>query len=149
MLFVDLDDFKVVNDTMGHGVGDELLVAVAARLAASVRQSDTAARLGGDEFALLIDDAADPEAVDAFAERIVAAFTEPFTLSEAKVLATATVGVATSRGQRRRGRAAAARGPGPVRGEGGGQAALAALPAGADQRDAAGGGRSRPRSRTP
>jgi diguanylate cyclase (GGDEF)-like protein/PAS domain S-box-containing protein len=97
VLFVDLDDFKVVNDTMGHGVGDELLVAVAARLAAAVRQSDTAARLGGDEFALLIDDAADPDAVDAFAERIVAAFTEPFTLTEAKVLATATVGVATSK----------------------------------------------------
>ena len=96
VLFVDLDDFKVVNDTMGHGVGDELLVEVAARLAASVRESDTAARLGGDEFALLIDDAADPDAVDAFAERIVAAFTEPFTLTEAKVLATATVGVATS-----------------------------------------------------
>jgi len=96
VLFVDLDDFKVVNDTMGHGVGDELLVAVAARLASSVRASDTAARLGGDEFALLIDDAADAEAVDAFAERIVAAFSEPFTLSEAKVLATATVGVATS-----------------------------------------------------
>ena len=96
VLFVDLDDFKVVNDTMGHGVGDELLVEVAARLAASVRASDTAARLGGDEFALLIDDAAGPDDVDAFAERIVAAFTEPFTLSEAKVLATATVGVATS-----------------------------------------------------
>jgi len=96
VLFVYLDDFKVVNDTMGHAVGDELLVAVAARLAAAVRQSDTAARLGGDEFALLIDDAADADAVDAFAERIVAAFTQPFTLSEAKVLATATVGVATS-----------------------------------------------------
>jgi len=96
VLFVDLDDFKIVNDTMGHSVGDELLVEVAARLAASVRQSDTAARLGGDEFALLIDDAADADDVDAFAERIVAAFTEPFTLSEAKVLATATVGVATS-----------------------------------------------------
>jgi diguanylate cyclase (GGDEF)-like protein/PAS domain S-box-containing protein len=96
VLFVDLDDFKIVNDTMGHSVGDELLVAVAARLAASVRASDTAARLGGDEFALLIDDAADPDDVDAFGERIVAAFGEPFTLSEAKVIATATVGVATS-----------------------------------------------------
>jgi diguanylate cyclase (GGDEF)-like protein/PAS domain S-box-containing protein len=96
VLFVDLDDFKMVNDTMGHDVGDELLVEVAARLAAAVRQSDTAARLGGDEFALLIDDAAGPEDVNAFAERIVAAFAEPFTLSEAKVLATATVGVATS-----------------------------------------------------
>jgi diguanylate cyclase (GGDEF)-like protein/PAS domain S-box-containing protein len=96
VLFVDLDDFKVVNDTMGHSVGDELLVEVGARLAASVRTSDTAARLGGDEFALLIDDAADPEAVEAFAERIMAAFAEPFTLSGASVLAAATIGVATS-----------------------------------------------------
>ncbi len=96
MLFVDLDDFKVVNDTMGHGVGDELLTAVAGRLAAAVRPSDTAARLGGDEFALLIDDAPDTDAVEAFAERIVAAFTEPFPLSDAEVIATATVGVATS-----------------------------------------------------
>ena len=96
VLFVDLDDFKMVNDTMGHSVGDELLVAVAARLAGAVRESDTAARLGGDEFALLIDDAAGPEAVDAFAERIVTAFTQPFTLSGASVLASATVGVATS-----------------------------------------------------
>jgi diguanylate cyclase (GGDEF)-like protein len=96
VLFVDLDDFKVVNDTMGHAIGDELLVAAATRLASVIRASDTAARLGGDEFALLIDDAPDPEAVDAFAERIVAAFTEPFTLQEAKVLAAATVGVATS-----------------------------------------------------
>ncbi len=96
VLFVDLDDFKVVNDTMGHAVGDELLVAAAARLASVIRASDTAARLGGDEFALLIDDAPDPDAVDAFAERIVAAFGEPFTLRDAKALAAATVGVATS-----------------------------------------------------
>ena len=96
MLFVDLDDFKVVNDTMGHGSGDELLTAVAGRLSASVRPSDTAARLGGDEFALLIDDAPDTEAVEAFAERIVAAFAEPFRLGDAEVIATATVGVATS-----------------------------------------------------
>jgi predicted signal transduction protein with EAL and GGDEF domain len=85
-----------VNDTMGHGTGDELLAAVAGRLAASVRPSDTAARLGGDEFALLIDDAPDGETVEVFAERIVAAFTGPFTLSDAEVIATATVGVATS-----------------------------------------------------
>ncbi|MGH2926766.1 MAG: putative bifunctional diguanylate cyclase/phosphodiesterase, partial [Solirubrobacteraceae bacterium] len=97
VLFVDLDDFKVVNDTMGHDAGDVLLVGVADRLAASVRQTDTAARLGGDEFALLIDDAADTGAVDAFAERIVAAFSEPFTLRRATVLTAATVGVATSR----------------------------------------------------
>jgi diguanylate cyclase (GGDEF)-like protein len=96
MLFVDLDDFKVVNDTMGHGSGDELLTAVAGRLAAAVRPSDTAARLGGDEFALLIDDALDTEAVEAFAQRIMAAFAEPFRLADSEVIATATVGVATS-----------------------------------------------------
>ena len=96
MLFVDLDDFKVVNDTMGHGSGDELLTAVAARLGASVRPSDTAARLGGDEFALLIDDAPDTEAVEESADRIVTAFAEPFRLTDAEVIATATVGVATS-----------------------------------------------------
>ena len=96
MLFVDLDDFKVVNDTMGHGSGDELLTAVAGRLRASVRPSDTAARLGGDEFALLVDDAPDTDAVEAFADRIVAAFGEPFRLGDAEVLATVTVGVATS-----------------------------------------------------
>ena len=71
MLFVDLDDFKVVNDTMGHSVGDELLVAAAARLAEPVRESDTAARLGGDEFALLIGNVEDTAAVEAAAERVV------------------------------------------------------------------------------
>jgi diguanylate cyclase (GGDEF)-like protein len=96
VLFVDIDDFKVVNDTMGHSLGDELLAGVAKRLAAVVRQTDMAARLGGDEFALLIEDAADVAAVESFAERIVRAFTEPVVLSDAEVLASVTVGVATS-----------------------------------------------------
>jgi diguanylate cyclase (GGDEF)-like protein/PAS domain S-box-containing protein len=96
VLFVDLDDFKVVNDTMGHAVGDELLAGVARRLSAVARESDTAARLGGDEFALLIENLADPAAVEAFADRVVAAFSEPFELSAGSVLAGATVGVATT-----------------------------------------------------
>jgi diguanylate cyclase (GGDEF)-like protein/PAS domain S-box-containing protein len=96
VLFVDLDDFKVVNDTKGHSVGDELLVAAAARLSALVRESDTAARLGGDEFALLIGTAEDAAAVEAAAERIVIAFTEPFTLAGGLVTTTVTVGVATT-----------------------------------------------------
>jgi diguanylate cyclase (GGDEF)-like protein/PAS domain S-box-containing protein len=96
VLFVDLDDFKVVNDTKGHSVGDELLVAAAARLSALVRESDTAARLGGDEFALLIGTAEDAAAVEAAAERIVVAFTEPFTLATGLVTTTVTVGVATT-----------------------------------------------------
>jgi len=103
VLFVDLDDFKIVNDTMGHGAGDELLQAVAARLVAAVRKSDTAARLGGDEFALLIDDAPDVEAVESSAERILAALDQPVRLSglspgnpQSSVLCPASVGVATS-----------------------------------------------------
>jgi len=99
VLFVDLDDFKVVNDTMGHGAGDQLLIAIASRLVSAVRMSDTAARLGGDEFALLIDDAPDIEAVESAAERILEAFAEPVAIPGkvgSSVLAAASVGVATS-----------------------------------------------------
>ena len=96
MLFVDLDDFKVVNDTLGHSVGDELLVEAAGRLHQLVRGSDTAARLGGDEFALLIGNAKDTAAVEAAAERVVSAFAEPFALATGLVTSTVTVGVATT-----------------------------------------------------
>jgi diguanylate cyclase (GGDEF)-like protein/PAS domain S-box-containing protein len=96
VLFVDLDDFKVVNDTMGHGVGDELLVATAVRLFSMIRECNTAARLGGDEFALLIANAPDSAAVEAAAERVVRAFAEPLVLASGAVLATVTVGVATT-----------------------------------------------------
>ena len=96
VLFVDLDDFKVVNDTKGHSVGDELLVAAASRLAALVRESDTAARLGGDEFAVLIGNAESIAAVEATADRIVDAFREPFTLSAGLITTPVTVGVATT-----------------------------------------------------
>jgi diguanylate cyclase (GGDEF)-like protein/PAS domain S-box-containing protein len=96
VIFVDLDDFKVVNDTMGHSVGDELLIAAGVRLSGVVRESDTVARLGGDEFALLVEDAASGAIAESFAEHIVRAFGEPFTLSGGSVIATATVGVATT-----------------------------------------------------
>jgi diguanylate cyclase (GGDEF)-like protein/PAS domain S-box-containing protein len=96
VLFVDLDDFKVVNDTKGHSVGDELLVAAAGRLATVSRSGDTAARLGGDEFALLIVDDADVIAMEAAAERVVKAFSEPFALAGGLVTCSASVGVATT-----------------------------------------------------
>jgi diguanylate cyclase (GGDEF)-like protein/PAS domain S-box-containing protein len=97
MLFVDLDDFKLVNDTLGHGVGDELLVAAGKRLSSVVRDADTAARLGGDEFAVLIENVPDVAAVETFAERIVDAFSVPFMLASGTAMATATVGIATTR----------------------------------------------------
>ncbi len=96
VLFIDLDDFKVINDTMGHSVGDELLVAAGMRLSALTTGRGAAARLGGDEFGLLIEDAADGAAVENLAEAIVLAFQEPFTLAIGSAIATATVGVATS-----------------------------------------------------
>ncbi|HTU76040.1 MAG TPA: bifunctional diguanylate cyclase/phosphodiesterase [Trebonia sp.] len=96
VLFVDLDDFKIVNDTMGHAVGDELLTGVAERLSSVTRKSDTAARFGGDEFALLIESLPDAGAAEAFADRVITAFTEPFELSAGSVLAGATVGVSTT-----------------------------------------------------
>jgi diguanylate cyclase (GGDEF)-like protein/PAS domain S-box-containing protein len=97
VLFLDLDDFKVVNDTMGHAVGDELLVAAADRINGLLRASDTAARFGGDEFALLAEHLADPSDADKLAERVVAAFGEPFMLGSGALIATASVGVATTR----------------------------------------------------
>jgi diguanylate cyclase (GGDEF)-like protein/PAS domain S-box-containing protein len=97
VLFIDLDDFKLVNDTLGHAAGDQLLTGVARRLSALVRESDIAARLGGDEFALLVGDGADEEAVEAAAARVVSAFAEPFLTSEGPVTTSVTVGVATTR----------------------------------------------------
>lgn len=97
VLFVDLDDFKVVNDTMGHAVGDELLAAVGQRLSGIARPADTAARLGGDEFAILIEHLPDAAAAEVFAERVVQAFSTPFVLDIGPVMVKATVGIATTR----------------------------------------------------
>ena len=94
LLLIDLDDFKDVNDTKGHGVGDELLVAVADRLRAVLRPDDLAARLGGDEFAVVITDLAGAAEADGLARRIDSAFREPFELAEATLSTTASIGVA-------------------------------------------------------
>jgi len=98
VLFLDLDGFKTINDSLGHGRGDELLVAVGQRLAGTLRAGDTAARLGGDEFAVLADALdAEHEAV-LVAERIVDALRAPFALAGQDVTVRASVGVATARG---------------------------------------------------
>jgi diguanylate cyclase (GGDEF)-like protein/PAS domain S-box-containing protein len=96
VLFVDVDEFKVVNDIHGHGVGDELLVALSLRLQTTVRASDTAARVGGDEFALLVEGSATPAGVEKFTEHVMTVFAEPFRLSVGPVSAYASVGVATT-----------------------------------------------------
>jgi diguanylate cyclase (GGDEF)-like protein/PAS domain S-box-containing protein len=96
VLFLDLDRFKVVNDGLGHHVGDELLVAVAARLRACVRETDTVARFGGDEFAILLDDIGAVETAVRAAERIQAALTAPVSLSGYEVFTSASIGIALS-----------------------------------------------------
>ena len=96
VLLVDVDDFKVVNDTQGHPVGDELLVALSLRLSTAVRVSDTAARLGGDEFALLVEDPMTRQDLETFADHVLGVFAEPFRLSVGPVSVNASVGIATT-----------------------------------------------------
>ncbi|HEX7979421.1 MAG TPA: EAL domain-containing protein [Gemmatimonadaceae bacterium] len=96
MLFLDLDRFKVVNDSLGHAVGDQLLVAVARRLEQAVRPGDTVARLGGDEFTVLIDNAHTVMEVTRVAERILVELQRPFYLQGQDVFVSASVGIALS-----------------------------------------------------
>jgi diguanylate cyclase (GGDEF)-like protein len=93
---IDLDDFKEVNDTLGHEVGDLLLVAVAQRLAGCMREGDIVARLGGDEFVVVLDDA-DPEATDLAAERITAALRPPVPADGHELPIRASIGIADGR----------------------------------------------------
>jgi len=94
VLFIDLDDFKNVNDSLGHSAGDDLLRIASDRLTSCLRPGDTAARLGGDEFAVLIDDLDDHEAANDIAERIIRVLREPVVLGSKHVSATASVGIA-------------------------------------------------------
>jgi diguanylate cyclase (GGDEF)-like protein/PAS domain S-box-containing protein len=96
VLFIDLDDFKIVNDTLGHAVGDQLLVAVAERISGALRADDTAARLGGDEFAALIENVQHPDAVEETAERILQALAEPFIIDGEPLHAVASIGITTT-----------------------------------------------------
>ena len=94
--FIDLDNFKVVNDSLGHNAGDELLKAVAARMVACVRATDTVVRLGGDEFVvLLLDQPKSKESISATLSKIRAAIAEPIELAGRTVSATSSMGVAS------------------------------------------------------
>ena len=94
VLFADIDQFKTINDRYGHAVGDQLLVAMAGRLHACVRPTDTVARLGGDEFAILIEGVETHAEVATVAERIKQALGSPFNLDGISVMATASLGIA-------------------------------------------------------
>ena len=100
VLFVDLDDFKTVNDSLGHAVGDVLLRAVGDRLREGLRSSDTPARLGGDEFALLLEGVPDPHAALATAQRLLGSLEPPFDVDGRQLAVTASIGVAPAFGGR-------------------------------------------------
>ncbi len=96
VLFVDLDQFKVINDSLGHNAGDQLLLAVGHRLRRMLRPSDTVARFGGDEFTILCEDIDDPSAVMALAERVLEEIARPVWLADGEIFVTASIGIACS-----------------------------------------------------
>ena len=98
VLFLDLDRFKVVNDSLGHATGDLLLIAVANRLGQQVREGDIVARIGGDEFVVLLEDLADVDAAVEVAERILAGFDQPFLIGQTELHSATSVGIAVADG---------------------------------------------------
>ncbi|TVP67573.1 MAG: EAL domain-containing protein [Leptolyngbya sp. LCM1.Bin17] len=93
LLFIDLDRFKVINDSLGHLIGDELLIEMASRLKSSVRPSDMVVRLGGDEFIVLLDDISDIDSVTRHTKRILAALRQPLQLSSHEIYITVSIGL--------------------------------------------------------
>ncbi|WP_256078778.1 EAL domain-containing protein [Massilia sp. YIM B04103] len=93
ILFIDLDHFKEVNDTLGHHQGDVLLIDAARRISACVRQSDTVARLGGDEFTVIVPELHDVERVDSIAQNIIDSLLAPFPLGQEQAFVSASIGI--------------------------------------------------------
>jgi len=96
VLFLDLNRFKVINDSFGHMAGDAVLIETARRLAKCTRQGDTVARLGGDEFVILLDDIKDVENAKVITERIIGEFAIPFCVGGTEIFSTASIGIALS-----------------------------------------------------
>jgi diguanylate cyclase (GGDEF)-like protein/PAS domain S-box-containing protein len=96
VIFLDLDDFKTINDSLGHAAGDQVLLDVAKRLESCIRASDTAARFGGDEFAVLLEDVESIQEASDAAERILEAFTEPLRLEGKELIVRASLGIAVA-----------------------------------------------------
>ncbi len=96
VLFLDLDNFKLVNDSLGHSAGDQILLAAGQRLKSVLRPGDTAARFGGDEFTILLDDLASPRDAMEIVERIERALAAPFAIGARELFVTASIGIAFS-----------------------------------------------------
>jgi diguanylate cyclase (GGDEF)-like protein/PAS domain S-box-containing protein len=96
VLFVDLDQFKTINDSLGHVIGDKVLVAIARRMGSALRPGDTVARLGGDEFAVLVDGLADQDAASLVADRLITELSSPFEVDGHDILVSASIGITSS-----------------------------------------------------
>lgn len=99
ILYLDLDDFKDINETLGHLLGDELLKAVAQRLVGTLREDDRIARVGGDEFAILLSDIAGHDVVAALAARIIDSITAPHSIGASEIHVTGSIGISAYRGE--------------------------------------------------
>jgi len=99
VIFMDLDDFKTINDSLGHAAGDEVLMEVAKRVATSIRSTDTAARFGGDEFAILLEDIADAQEAADTAERILECLVEPLRLDQKELVVRSSLGISVVEGE--------------------------------------------------
>lgn len=102
LLFMDLDDFKRVNDSLGHSAGDQLLTDVAERVQSCLRSADTVARLGGDEFAVLLEDLHDLDEAAVVADRILRALKAPFVMGDTELTVRASIGIAYANGRQRK-----------------------------------------------
>ena len=94
MLFIDLDRFKNVNDTLGHRIGDELLKSVTAALSTALRETDLLARLGGDEFMVIVEDFDEPPVLGRIAQKLLDAIAQPFRIEEHDIYVTSSIGIA-------------------------------------------------------
>ncbi|TFH71503.1 GGDEF domain-containing protein [Gammaproteobacteria bacterium LSUCC0112] len=93
MLFLDLDEFKLINDTLGHEAGDDLLIEVARRVKNTLRESDVVARLGGDEFVALLRRSGNPEEINEIAVKVLHAVCQPYKLQSQDTVITASIGI--------------------------------------------------------
>jgi diguanylate cyclase (GGDEF)-like protein len=94
-MFIDLDGFKSVNDTLGHDAGDELLIKTAKRLLSCVRESDTVARMSGDEFTIILQSISTSENVESVAQKIINNLSDPFKLKENNAQIGASIGISS------------------------------------------------------
>jgi diguanylate cyclase (GGDEF)-like protein len=99
VLFIDIDDFKLVNDAYGHAVGDLVLVELGARLQASVRESDTVARVGGDEFLVVLENVHNKTIVSRIAQKVVDRISKPFEIDEHQIQITVSIGISLTEKQ--------------------------------------------------